>query len=46
MKLKPTNDTEAIIEGLGRSTRETIYMKDGMFHYMGLRFEKIKGKKQ
>jgi len=45
MILKPINDTEAIIEGLGRSMKETIYMKDGVFHYMGLRFEKIKGKK-
>jgi len=45
MILKPINDTEAIIEGLGRSMQETIYMKDGLFHHAGLRFEKIKGKK-
>jgi len=39
--LKPINDTEAIIEGLGRSMQETIYFKDGIFHAQGLRFEKI-----
>jgi len=42
--LKPINDTEAIIEGLGRSMQETIYMKDGVFHHAGLRFEKKKSK--
>jgi len=39
--MKPINDTEAIIEGLGRSMQETIYMKDGIFHAQGLRFKKI-----
>jgi len=43
--LKPINDTEAIIEGLGRSMQETIYVKDGIFHAQGLRFKKIEEKK-
>jgi len=43
--LKPINDTEAIIEGFGRSMQETIYMKDGIFHAQGLRFKKIEEKK-
>ena len=43
--LKPINDTEAIIEGLGRSMQETIYFKDGIFHGQGLRFKKVEGKK-
>jgi len=42
--LKPINDTEAIIEGLGRSMQETIYVKDGIFHAQGLRFKKIEEK--
>jgi len=42
--LKPINDTEAIIEGLGRSMKETIYFKDGIFYAQGLKFEKIDGK--
>jgi len=42
--LKPINDKEAIIEGLGRSMQETIYMKDGIFHAQGLRFKKIEEK--
>jgi len=42
MVLKPINETEAIIEGLGRSRQETIYYKDGMFHAQGLRFRKEK----
>jgi CubicO group peptidase (beta-lactamase class C family) len=41
--LKPINDNEAIIEGLGRGMKETIYFKDGIFHAQGLRFEKIEG---
>ena len=44
--LKPINDTEAIIEGLGRGMQETIYMKDGIFHAQGLRFKKIEGKNE
>jgi len=43
--MKPINDTEAIIEGFGRSMQETIYMKDGIFHAQGLRFKKIEEKK-
>jgi hypothetical protein len=43
--LKPINDTEAIIEGLGRSMRETIYFKDSIFYAQGLRFEKVEEKK-
>ena len=39
--LKPVNDTEAIVEGLGRGMKETIYFRDGMFHYAGLKFKKI-----
>jgi len=39
--LKPINDNEAIIEGLGRSMQETINFKDGIFYAQGLRFEKI-----
>ncbi|MCB4763107.1 MAG: beta-lactamase family protein [Sulfurovum sp.] len=42
--VRPVNDTEAIIEGLGRSMQETIYMKDGVFHARGLQFKKIEGK--
>ena len=33
------------LKGLGRSMQETVYLKDGMIHSQGLRFEKIKGKK-
>jgi CubicO group peptidase (beta-lactamase class C family) len=44
--LKPINDTEAIIEGLGRGMQETIYMKDGIFYAQGLRFKKIEGKNE
>jgi len=43
--LKPLNDTEALIEGLGRGMQETIYIKNGMIHAQGLRFERIEGKK-
>ncbi|MCF6244476.1 MAG: beta-lactamase family protein [Sulfurovum sp.] len=43
--IKPINDTEAIIEGLGRSMQETIYVKDGVVYAQGLRFEKIEKKK-
>ena len=42
--LKPISDTEALIEGLGRSMQETVYMKDGIIHAQGFRFEKITGK--
>ena len=38
--LDVVNEHEAIIEGLGRSKRETIYLKDGIFHYSGLKFKK------
>ena len=44
--LKPINDTEAIVEGIGRSMQETLYMKDDVFHLQGLRFKRIKGKKK
>ena len=40
--INPINDTEAIIEGLGRGMQETVYMKDGIFYAYGLRFEKTK----
>ena len=43
--LRPLNDTEALIEGLGRGMRETIYIKNGMIHSQGLKFERIEGKK-
>jgi CubicO group peptidase (beta-lactamase class C family) len=41
MILEPINDTEAIISGLGRSMRETIYFKDSIFHVQGLKFKKV-----
>ncbi len=43
--LKPISDTEALIEGLGRSMQETVYLKDGIIHARGFRFERIAGKK-
>ena len=43
--LEIVNDHEAIIEGLGRSKRETIYLKNGILHYSGLRFKKVNNKK-
>lgn len=43
--LKPVNDTEAIIEGIGRSMQETIYVKEGIVHSQGLRFKKVGEKK-
>ena len=43
--LKPISDTEALIEGLGRNMQETVYLKDGIIHAQGFRFEKIEGKK-
>ena len=43
--LRVVNDHEAIVEGLGRNKRETIYVKDGIFHYQGLRFRKVKNEK-
>ncbi len=39
--LTPITDTEAIIEGLGRGMQETMYFKEGVFNYSGLRFKKI-----
>ena len=39
--LKPINDTEAIIEGLGRGIQETVYWENGIMHAQGFRFEKI-----
>ena len=39
--LRVVNDHEAIVEGLGRNKRETIYLKDGIFHYQGLQFKPI-----
>jgi len=39
--LKPINDNEAIIEGLGRGMRSTIYYKDGIFSAQGLKFKKV-----
>ncbi len=39
--LRVVNDHEAIVEGLGRNKRETIYVKDGIFHYQGLKFRKV-----
>jgi hypothetical protein len=41
MTLRFINDNEAIIEGLGRGKQETVYVKDGVFHYMGLRFRRM-----
>ncbi|MBA1420408.1 MAG: beta-lactamase family protein [Epsilonproteobacteria bacterium] len=43
--LKPISDTEVLIEGLGRSMQETVYLKDGIIHAQGFRFEKIAGEK-
>jgi hypothetical protein len=40
--LRVVNDHEAIVEGLGRSKRETIHLKDGIFHYQGLKFKKTR----
>jgi len=40
LTLEPINDTEAIIEGIGRSMRETVYYKDGMLHIQGLKYKK------
>jgi hypothetical protein len=40
--LRVVNDHEAIVQGLGRNKRETIYLKDGIFHYQGLQFRKVK----
>jgi hypothetical protein len=40
--LRVVNDYEAIVEGLGRSKRETIHLKDGIFHYQGLKFKKTR----
>lgn len=39
--LRVVNDHEAIVEGLGRSKRETLYLKNGIFHYQGLKFRKV-----
>ncbi len=39
--MKIMNDHEAVVEGLGRGKRETIYVKDEVFHYQGLRFKRI-----
>ena len=41
--LEIVNENEAIIEGIGRSMRETIRVKNGILSYMGLEF-KIKNK--
>ncbi len=43
--LKPISDKEALIEGLGRSMQETVYLKDDIMYAQGLRFERIVGKK-
>ena len=43
--LSVVNEHEAIIQGLGRNKRETIYLKDGIFHYQGLKFKRIKNDK-
>ena len=37
--LEIINDNEAIIEGIGRSMRETIRIKNGIVHYQGLQFK-------
>jgi len=42
--IKPVNDTEAIVEGLGRGMQGTIYLKDGIFQAQGLKYKKIEGK--
>jgi len=42
--IRPLNNTEALVEGLGRSRQETIYYKDGVFHHQGLRFRRMKEK--
>jgi len=39
--IRPLNNTEALVEGLGRSRQETIYYKDGVFHHQGLRFRRV-----
>jgi len=39
--LELVNDHEAVIEGIGRSMRETIRVVDGEFVYGGLRFRKV-----
>lgn len=38
--LEIVNDNEAIIDGIGRSMRETIRVKNDIFHYMGLQFKR------
>ena len=43
--LRVVNDHEAIVEGLGRNKRETIYVKDGIFHYQGLKYRKVSNEK-
>jgi len=35
------NDREAIMDGIGRSMRETIRVVDGEFRYSGLRFRRV-----
>ena len=42
--LELVNENEAIIEGIGRSARETIRVVDGEFFYSGLRFRKVEEK--
>jgi len=42
--LELVNENEAIIEGIGRSARETIRVLDGEFVYSGLRFRKVEEK--
>jgi len=37
--LQVINDTEAIMEGLGRGTRETMRVENGVLVYSGLRFK-------
>ena len=39
--LKAINDTEVIIEGLGRNRGNTLYFKGGIFHAMGLKLVKV-----
>ena len=32
------------LKDLGRSMQETVYLKDGIIHSQGLKFERIEGK--
>ena len=39
--LELVNDHEAILDGIGRSMRETVRVVDGEFFHSGLRFKRV-----